>query len=629
MKEFVIDTTLDTKGIEKGAVDTEKIINRMVNATENASKSMASAMNNALKEMVPTEEYAQLEDEFSKLEAKMQDIGKKMDRFVALGGKEDSKTYKGYIYDLERLSDEQDKVIFKMQTMEDNGTAFANKVVPPTEQLVETTKESAQNIEKEAIAQEKLNTSAKRGVKIFGDLGKTTHSGFVNMLKYALGISSIFTLFNKLRSAIGEGIKNLAQFNNGVNPVNESLSKLISGLATIKNSLAAAFAPILTAVTPILTSFINQLVKVINYIGMFIAYITGQKTYLKAIAVNKDYAKSLGGVASTAKKAAQALASFDEAEVLNQNMETGGGAGGGSSVPEFEKINLDEIFGNNKFINTIKDLLPLVGAIGAGFLAWKLGSAFVGALPGLLSMLEGIGVAALAVGTAVAGWTLGNELYELITGDSVDMTIGEQIKGIWESITDGSWKGALELWAKDISDAFALLRSELGPLGFLMDFIIGTKIGADFEVAENAIKGSIGRIITEMNKLMDATKQLSNAMNKTLQGAMDKLNSPKTASVPTTQANFPHLASGTVVPRQAGEFAAILGDNKRETEVVSPLSTMKEAVVEAISESGGIGTGDVYITAEGDLDALIRLLRLKITQEDKRVGKSYVKAGAL
>jgi phage-related protein len=55
-----------------------------------------------------------------------------------------------------------------------------------------------------------------------------------------------------------------------------------------------------------------------------------------------------------------------------------------------------------------------------------------------------------------------------------------------------------------------------------------------------------------------------------------------TISVP----KIPHLATGTVVPPNAGEFAAVLGDNKRETEVVSPLSTMKEALAEALNENG-------------------------------------------
>lgn len=49
---------------------------------------------------------------------------------------------------------------------------------------------------------------------------------------------------------------------------------------------------------------------------------------------------------------------------------------------------------------------------------------------------------------------------------------------------------------------------------------------------------------------------------------------------------IPMLATGTVVPPNAGEFMAVLGDNKRETEVVSPLSTMKKAVAEVLAENG-------------------------------------------
>lgn len=65
--------------------------------------------------------------------------------------------------------------------------------------------------------------------------------------------------------------------------------------------------------------------------------------------------------------------------------------------------------------------------------------------------------------------------------------------------------------------------------------------------------------------------------------------------------HLPRLASGTVVPPRAGEFAAILGDNKRETEVVSPLSTMKQALKEALLEAGGTGSGgDIHLTVNLD-----------------------------
>ena len=56
---------------------------------------------------------------------------------------------------------------------------------------------------------------------------------------------------------------------------------------------------------------------------------------------------------------------------------------------------------------------------------------------------------------------------------------------------------------------------------------------------------------------------------------------------------IPALATGTVVPPNR-EFLAMLGDNKNETEVVSPLSTMKQAMMEALAESGG-GGGDITL----------------------------------
>lgn len=66
--------------------------------------------------------------------------------------------------------------------------------------------------------------------------------------------------------------------------------------------------------------------------------------------------------------------------------------------------------------------------------------------------------------------------------------------------------------------------------------------------------------------------------------------------------NIPKLATGTVVPASNGEFLAMLGDNKRETEVVSPLSTMKQALMEALAEYGG---GEENITLNINLDGQV------------------------
>ena len=51
---------------------------------------------------------------------------------------------------------------------------------------------------------------------------------------------------------------------------------------------------------------------------------------------------------------------------------------------------------------------------------------------------------------------------------------------------------------------------------------------------------------------------------------------------------MPRLATGTVVPAGFGETPVIVGDNRREIEVISPLSTMKQALKEVMDESGSL-----------------------------------------
>ena len=68
---------------------------------------------------------------------------------------------------------------------------------------------------------------------------------------------------------------------------------------------------------------------------------------------------------------------------------------------------------------------------------------------------------------------------------------------------------------------------------------------------------------------------------------------------PQVMNNVPHLARGTVVPPNR-EFLAVLGDNTRETEVVSPVSTMKQAFIEAMREMGmGDGTFNFIVNLDG------------------------------
>ena len=62
---------------------------------------------------------------------------------------------------------------------------------------------------------------------------------------------------------------------------------------------------------------------------------------------------------------------------------------------------------------------------------------------------------------------------------------------------------------------------------------------------------------------------------------------PAMADVDTSK--IPGYATGQVIPTTMKRHLAILGDNNRETEVVSPLSTIEQAVENVLSRNGGPG----------------------------------------
>ena len=118
---------------------------------------------------------------------------------------------------------------------------------------------------------------------------------------------------------------------------------------------------------------------------------------------------------------------------------------------------------------------------------------------------------------------------------------------------------------------------------------------------------------------------IATAANNRASGSRSGYSAATYAAVPY---QLPRLATGTVIPPRAGEFAAILGDNKRETEVVSPLSTMKKALKEVLVESGFAGgERDIHIDLILDGQRFARAVYKANNQEQQRVGVRMVTNG--
>ena len=169
---------------------------------------------------------------------------------------------------------------------------------------------------------------------------------------------------------------------------------------------------------------------------------------------------------------------------------------------------------------------------------------------------------------------------------------------------------------------------------------VASKMAEGFSHIVSLIKSPVNGVIDVFNFLMDAISSGFNAVTGVIEDLVnsvaDTVNAlsfdiPDWAGGGTLGFDMPHvtipeisiphlpkLATGTVVPANYGEFAAILGDNKRETEVVSPLSTIKQALVQALRESGAEG-GDIYIYLDGE--ELAYSMERRAGKRSKRTGK--------
>lgn len=171
-------------------------------------------------------------------------------------------------------------------------------------------------------------------------------------------------------------------------------------------------------------------------------------------------------------------------------------------------------------------------------------------------------------------------------------------------------------------------------------------ISKKFSEIKKSISDALEPVIETVGKFIDKIKDAIQAVKDFFAGGFEKigsavssvfaggerepaktrsLNYGATLSSPVPQAlaslenkKFPGYATGTVIPRTMQKHLAWLGDNTEETEVVSPLSTMKQAVTEAITELGGIGGNryDVKAYAKG------RVLLELIIEEGKNMRES-------
>lgn len=195
-----------------------------------------------------------------------------------------------------------------------------------------------------------------------------------------------------------------------------------------------------------------------------------------------------------------------------------------------------------------------------------------------------------------------------------------------------------------ISTVSDVLGGVFDALGGLIDFIVGVFTG-DWEQAWNGIKaffggiwdaiwgvvkGVINSIIDGLNffweGLYAALATIVNGVGGIVEGIGDLLGEDWGWEIPSDPPLIPKLAQGTVVPPNK-EFMAILGDNTKEHEIVSPVSTMKQAFMEAMVEMGSTGQTvkeEHYYLSETELMTILHKL---VKGGERLQGSSLISVG--
>lgn len=190
--------------------------------------------------------------------------------------------------------------------------------------------------------------------------------------------------------------------------------------------------------------------------------------------------------------------------------------------------------------------------------------------------------------------------------------------GVWATVK-GVFKDVGTWFKTKFEGAWNNIRKAFAPFtGYFNGLWEGIKNGFSNALwkLKDLAKGPINAVIDILNSLIGALNKISFDIPSWVPGGLGGktfgFNMPK----------IPKLATGTVVPANYGEFLAILGDNKREAEVVSPISAMKQAFKEAMTEMGGAGTGTINLNVylEG------RQIHSEVVRQDRQYKKETGKS---
>lgn len=346
-----IATKITTKDAKESLASLEWTIKKSAKYMDELRSKM-----DALKDQeIPTKDYKDLQEKLVSAGKELSKLIAEQERYnelgVTSGGAWDALNEK-----VASASDKVDLIKEKMQALTDAGKDFvlgkdtaqyasmAKQLRYEEEAIVKASQHYNELIGKTKENYKKLGNTAKKSFNSVGNILKKANShvnAFGNRLKeiahrilptfhneakrtntvlgqFSTRLKSLLSgmfIFNvissyisKMFSGVNEGFEN---FYNQNAAFKSSVDSMRTSLLQLKNTFAAAFAPIVSVAIPYLEKLISCITKAINSIGQLIAALLGKKTYTKAIRVNvenlEDTSDALEEVKEEAKEAEKAL----------------------------------------------------------------------------------------------------------------------------------------------------------------------------------------------------------------------------------------------------------------------------------------------------------------------------------
>lgn len=427
-----------------------------------------------------------------------------------------------------------------------------------------------------------------------------------------------------------------------------------------------AFQPIYEFALPAIKALLHALEQASAFLASFTAALFGKSVsqmQKNAKALNKQ-ATATSKVGKAAEKASRSLASFDELNQLSDNSSSSSGATDASSAPSFDS-NIADMETNVKKITAYATILAGIALVMVGIatanisaalfgvgliitgIAFGKGSGAFSGIPQWVHQIITWGSMILGVVLIVLGCYLGFNPKLILAGlamlgtglaygsasgafdvafakisefkDNVINKIkefGVNVKDWWNSnlakfFTREYWqekfnniRGRCADFKNAVFNGAQNLVSRIASSASNLWNKITSGAARMWDTVKNAGRDRLNGIISLVERCINTVVNKANRISWNIPDWVPGIGGKKFGfNLPTV--SIPRLATGTVVPRNYGEYTAILGDNKREPEVVSPLSTMKQAVREVMNELSGDNSRPISISIYTTLDGKV------------------------